>query len=104
MNKLVTIFFSTKKLGTDAEIDQILKELGKAFLGTEISETLKAHVLVEHIKHCLQFVNDDEEQAGESVHCAFNKYWERYQVYSIKRSSYSKRLKKAVLEFSSSHI
>ena len=53
------MFFSNE-LGTDAEIYQILKELGKVFLGTEISETLKAHVLLQRIRHCLQFLNIDE--------------------------------------------
>ena len=52
--------FFNNKFGIDVEIYQILKQLGKVFFGTEIFETSKAHVLLQRMKHCLQFLKIDE--------------------------------------------
>ena len=83
-----------------------MSKLRKAFISTEVSETLKIHVITRHIDHCLHFLCDDEglglwsEQAGESVHHEFLKFWRRYK----KNSTYLPSLKKAVVSFSSQHI
>ena len=74
-----------------------------------MTETLKFHVLFEHLKNCLYFLENNglelwSEQAGESVHREFLKTWNRYKIHSMNDPSYSKKLKKAVVEFSSLRI
>ena len=108
MDKIVNKCFSTRKF--DAEFEKSVNELKKVFLGTDVSETLKIHVILNHIKQCLILLGEKHglglwsEQPGESVHRVFYKYWEKYKINIIEDSSYPVRLKKAVVEFSSKHI
>lgn len=109
MDKVVSNCFSTRELGPD--LDKNLRELQKVIEGLdiEISKTLKIHVLVEHLKHCLHFLGKNglglwSEQAGESIHREFLKFWERYKINLLEDSTYPTRLRRAVVEFSSRHI
>ena len=84
-------------------------ELRKAFIAANVSETWKFHVATRHIEECLQFLSGDSlgvwsEQAGESIHREFIKFWDRYKVNCIEDINYPERFKKAVVEFSSEHI
>ena len=102
MDKLVNCCFTTKKIGSD--LNKIIKELRKAFLATEVTETLKIHVATRYIQQCLKFLPGDSlgvwsEQAGESIHREFIKFWDRYKINSIEDENYLKRLKKEVVEF-----
>ena len=75
-----------------------------------LSITLKIHVILEHIEDCINFFENNEglgvwsEQAGESVHPEFLKIWNRYKVNDISKQLYLDKLKKAVAQFSSTHI
>lgn len=108
MNKVVDSCFSNENF--DNDLDQNLLELSEAFKSTGVSKTLKIHVLLDHLKQCLEFLDNDDglglwsEQAGESVHSKFLKVWERFKMNSIEDPNYIKRLKKAVVAFSSGNI
>lgn len=107
MNKLVECCFSRGPVHSDVE--KRVSEVRKAFLATGVSETLKMHVLTRHLTDCLKFLSgfglgDWSEQAGESVHREFLKFWNRYKINIVKDSAYPDKLKKAVVAFSSQHI
>lgn len=93
LNKLVDASFKSKGLN-DTQQDH-LKELQR--------------VVFEHLDHGLHFLNGASlgmysEQAGESVHREFLKYWAKYQINVLEQENYCKQLKKAVVEFSSRHL
>lgn len=107
MNKIVDCCFTAKAVGPN--LDKLLKELSLAVKATQVSETLKIHVLLEHIKDCLQFLPGTglgawSEQSGEAVHKEFLHYWSRYKINSLKHTKYADHLKKAVVKFSAEHI
>ena len=107
MNKVVDDCFYTRRIGP--ELDKHIEELRKMFRGTEVSETLKIHVALHHIKHSLQFLGNSglglwSEQSGESIHREFLKYWNSYKMNIIDDPRYGTQLKKAVVEFSSRHL
>ena len=109
MDKIVKACFGVQR-DESADIDQLIKELEEAVLSTGVSITLKIHVILAHIKQSLQLFDNDiglglwSEQPGESIHHVFYKYWLKYKVNSMENPSYAKRLKSAVVEFSSMHI
>ena len=108
MDKIVQDCFSTAKVSEDLSSD--IKDLNRLFEGTEINETLKIHVILHHLEHCLSNISNGRglglvsEQAGESIHRVFLKNWNRYKIDLISDSSYPERLKKAVVEFSFRHL
>ncbi len=108
MDKLVKACFSTDKVSNT--VADIIKDLKRLYEGTELNETLKIHVVLHHIEHCLANLDDNRglgmvsEQAGESIHRVFLKYWNRYKINLLSDPSYPERLKKAVVEFSSRHL
>ena len=86
-----------------------MDELKRNYLATDVTHTLKVHVLLEHLYHGLHFLNGNSlgmwsEQAGESVHIEFLKYWSKYRINHLESENYIKQLKKAVIEFSSRHL
>lgn len=106
-NKLVDATFKSEHLHNDWQ--QYVNELKLIFPATGLSHTLKVHVLFEHLEHGLHFLNGDSlglwsEQAGESVHREFLKYWSKYQVNNLESENYCTQLKRAVVEFSSRHL
>lgn len=108
MNKVVQDCFSIKC--NEVDLDFHIKELRKSFEAIEsLTQTLKIHVTLKHLKHCLVSLEERglgfwSEQAGESVHHAFLQYWAKYKVNDMKDENYVVRLKRAVVEFSSRHI
>lgn len=113
-DKLVNNCFSTKKVNYDVLSSEI-SNVKKAYEATEMTETLKIHVLLDHLAQCLQFLGRSDglgiwsEQACESVHHAFLKTWNKYKVNSMvdaegSFATYAGRLMRAVVEFSSQHI
>lgn len=44
------------------------------------------------------------EQAGESIHREFLKFWEQYKINVLEDFTYAMRLKKAIIAFFSQHI
>lgn len=108
MDKLANACFSTKKVDSDCE--KLTKELEKSFKSTELSETLKVHVILKHLPQCLTYLDKNglglwSEQSGEAIHHVFaKKYWNRYKINFIEDDRYLSNLKKAVVEFSSQHI
>lgn len=106
-NKIVDATFKSGQL--DEKWRDYLNEFKRIYPSTGLSITLKVHVLLEHLGHGLHFLNGQSlglwsEQAGESVHREFLKYWEKYQVNNIASPNYYNQLKKAVVEFSSRHL
>lgn len=110
MDKLVSCCFSSRKVGPD--LDKCVGEVQKCFEALQdfnVSKTLKIHIILDHLKECLQFLEGEglgqwSEQAGESVHREFLTFWNRYRINVISDSRYAGRLKKAVVDFSSKHI
>ncbi|KAL7297470.1 hypothetical protein TKK_0009840 [Trichogramma kaykai] len=89
--------------------DVNLVALRKVIVSTGVSQTLKIHVLLDHLKDGLAFLKNDglglwSEQAGESVHREFLKYWERFKINAIDDKAFSSRLNRAVVTFSSQHM
>jgi len=108
MNCVVENCFSTKKVIKNLLKTQI-QTLKKAFTATELPQTLKIHIILNHIEDCLKFLAYDglgtwSEQAGESVHREFVKYWDKYKINSVDNTSFGKHLKKAVVDFSSTNL
>lgn len=107
MNKIVECSFSTQKVGP--ELGKNVEELNSVFKATGLTKTLKIHVTLEHLLQCIQFVNGNglgmwSEQAGESIHREFMKFWDKYKINALNSPQYLSRLKTAVVEFSSSHL
>ncbi|KAJ8679219.1 hypothetical protein QAD02_015006 [Eretmocerus hayati] len=107
MKKIVDCCFSEKR-GPDLE--KHINELSQALEYIDVSETLKIHVNLTHLIHCLHFLDEDDalglwsEQAGKSVQREFLKYWGRYKVDSVQNPAYAEKLKQAVIAFSSLHL
>lgn len=107
LDKLVDASFKAERL--DDTWKKHLDMLKRIFPATGLSHTLKVHVLFEHLGHGLHFLNGNShgkwsEQAGESIHREFLKYWSKYQVNDLKAENYCSQLKRAVVEFSSRHL
>lgn len=107
MNKVVECCFSVRSVASDVGVH--IKNLKKAIEATEVSQTLKLHVILKHTEQCLHYLKNKglgiwSEQAGESIHREFLNYWKKYKINIMDDPTYSIRLKKAVVEFSSSHI
>ena len=109
MNKIVHCCFTSNKVGPSLECH--LTEFENAMKSIEnISQTLKIHIVLEHVKQSLQFIDGNNglglwsEQSGESVHREFLSTWKRHSINVIKDESYLPRLLKAVTEFSSLKI
>ena len=71
-----------------------IADLRPLFESIKLSEILKVHVILEHIEHCLSFIENGlglgvvSEQAGESIHREFLKYWEWYKIKILSDASY----------------
>lgn len=73
--------------------------LRKAILSTGVSQTLKLHIILNHIEDSLQFLDDDglgtwSEQAGEAIHHEFLKYWNKNKINLIQNDRYAINLTK----------
>ena len=107
MDKIVNSCFPLKRLEAIENIRKLITESHKALLATRVSETLKIHVLLQHLYQCLEQIDLKQglglwsEQASESAHREFLKFWERRKVNLITHISYPQKLKEATLEFSS---
>ena len=108
MNKIVVSCFSTKQVDL-CDFDTNISELRNALKSTGVSQTVKIHVILDHLKQAIMLLNNNGlgvwyEQAGVSIHREFVKFWERFKINMIEDKSFPKRLKKAVATFSSQHI
>lgn len=109
MNKVVNCCFTSGKVGPN--LKDHMKSLRKAIDDLEsicnISDSLKLHILKEHVEDGLKFIPNGfglgylSEQAGESIHHAFLEIWGRYRINMIEAENYCDQLYKAVVEFSS---
>ena len=108
MDKVVHTCFATKRI--DSDFYRNINDLKKAVLGTEVSITLKIHVLLEHTIQCLHLLDNADglglwsEQAGESIHREFLTFWNKRKINMIDNPLYVIKLKETVIEFSSKHI
>ena len=75
-----------------------------------ITKPVKLHIL---LSHCDEFLNlyglgkglgFFSEQTGEAVHYKFETIFRKYKIKNIHSETYGQRLRKAVVEFSSTHI
>lgn len=107
LNKIVRDAFSYSKPSSD--LDKYIIDLRKCFQATGVTETLKIHVVLYHIKDAFPFLNNSRlglwsEQACESIDREFIKFWNKYIINIIEDVSYGVRFKRAVVYFSSSHL
>ena len=91
------------------DIDDNLLKLKTCIKDTGLSETLKLHCILHHIPHALHYLYGKglgiwSEQAGESIHRIFLKFWDKYKMNNMYDPAYEVRLKRAVVEFSSHHL
>ena len=92
------------------DLEKSIENLKKAFDATDVSESLKIHIILNHLLQCLSYLEDDEgfglwsEQPGESIHREFLFFRNRYKINFIDDASYGSRLLNAVVEFSSRHL
>ena len=107
MDNVVQSCFTTSLASPD--LGKHVTDLKNLFYATELSETLKLHVILHHLEDSVRCLNGEglglwSEQAGESIHRSFLTYWDRYKINLISDPSYGERLKLAVIEFSSKHV
>lgn len=108
LDKIVHDCFSNARLG--GELQKWICDLKKSLAATDVTETLKIHVCLKHLEQSLEFLEQEEgfgiwsEQAGESVHREFLKFWNRRKLNNITDPNYCVKLKEAVVDFSSKHI
>ncbi|KAJ8684503.1 hypothetical protein QAD02_020295 [Eretmocerus hayati] len=93
---------------TDLDLDECVDKLAQALISAQVSQTLKIHVILNYLEHCLHLLKSGlgtwSEQDGDSIHWEFLKHWNRYEVNSMQSPSYAEKLKEAVVEFSSQHL
>ena len=110
MDKVVSAAFSTRKVTED--ISCLVDNLGKAVLATDMSITLKMHVLLCHLVPTLKLNYFSQrgmgvctEQSGESIHSYFHSsFWKSLERSSMNHPQYTENLKKAVVECASKAI
>ncbi|CAH1109213.1 unnamed protein product [Psylliodes chrysocephalus] len=108
MDQLVENCFRVER--RPCNVEKLVGDFHKVVESTGVTITLKLHVILTHLKGSLEFLNANtglglwSEQAGESVHHEFLKYWDRYKINAIDAPSYGEKLRRAVAEFSSLHI
>ena len=83
--------------------------LKKIIEGIDVSLSLKLHVLFCHLEKSLDYLKGYglgvwSEQAGESIHREFFKFWNYYKINCMENVSYSTNLLRAVIAFSSRHL
>lgn len=71
MNRVVENCFSTRKISF--ELHKNIQDLRKSFYAFNVSETLKIHILINHVEKCLEYIDNVglgvwAEQAGESIY------------------------------------
>lgn len=54
MNKIVESCFSVNEVKPD--LDAQIHELKKCFEATELSKTLEMHIILQHLRHCLNYL------------------------------------------------
>ena len=107
-NKVVNDCFTSYEISSETRKD--ITNLRKDIQATGLSETLKLHTIMYHLEDCLDALPNNKglgfwsEQAGEAVHREFLKHWSKFKINLLTDKSYPKRLRKAVVEFSSMRI
>lgn len=106
MNKIVECCFSTSIVNND--LPKYIAELRVFYKALDMAQTLKIHIVLEHLVSGLKFLEGCgfgpwSEQAGETVHSEFEKYWEKYRINCPENSNYAEHIKLATVEFSSRH-
>ena len=110
MDKLVSACFSTNVV--EDNVDILIDDLKKAILTTNMTVTLKMHVLLCHLIPTLKLsyfsgrgLGVCTEQAGESIHSYFrDHFWKNHERTDINHPEYLPNLKKAVVECASKAI
>lgn len=108
MDKIVHSCFRVTRV--QSNLNQHIGDLRTALLAIHVSESLKIHIALKHIEESLEFLNEGEgfglwsEQAGESMHREFLKFWNRRKTNNLNDPGYLERFKAAVVDFSSKHI
>ena len=75
-----------------------------------ITKPLKLHILFNHVEEFILKYGSGKglgfysEQTGESIHQKFAQLFNKYKMKNIESEQYGPRLKKAVVEFSSTRI
>ena len=107
MDTIVNGYFS-RRTGHPEFLNKQIHILKNALIDTQVTITLKMHVLIVHIEQCLQFLEEGlgtwSEQEGESVHREFIRYRSKYKINMIENPRFSENLRRAVVEFASKNI
>ena len=110
MDKIVTNCFSSKVQVNKYELKKYFVHLENVFKATELSYTLKIHILLNHVLDTLLLLDNNDglglwsEQSIESVHREFLNYWSKYKINKLDNPRYGTHLVKCVIEFSSKHL
>ena len=85
-----------------------ISKFSQAFMELGISTTPKIHILIYHVPQFCKSKGEAlgiySEQASESVHSIFEKFWQRRKVTDFKNPNYSSALYDTIVEFNSFHI
>ena len=108
MNKILENCFSSSDGQNLRELETTVRYLGNVLKDTGVSESLKMHVILQHLLECVHYLKGGlglwSEQAGESVHREFLLVWNKYKLNSLSNPLYEHSLFKAVVEFSSNRL
>ena len=79
-----------------------------AYLELDIPITPKLHIIFDHITPFCESHGKSlgifSEQATESIHADFNKFWQKYKVTNIENESYRPALELAATAYNSKHL
>ena len=113
--KAITIFNNLRiqMFGTTLQQgwEKTMSEFNKAYQSIPgITKPLKIHILLSHCTDFLKLYGQGKglgffsEQTGEAVHQKFEPIFDKYKMKNIHSEQYGQRLRKAVVEFSSTHV
>lgn len=107
-NKLVESCFGSGKL--KGNVSDLLDQFIMAYRSTNLTVTLKAHIIFEHLLSNLANLGGygmglTSEQSGESIHHEFaSKFWAKYKIDLIENPRFGENWYSANLEFCSKHV
>ena len=91
--------------------EQSIKDFHKAYNEVpKITKPLKAHILFAHCEEYIKIYGRYKglgfysEQTGEAIHQKFETVFTKYKIKNINDNQFGERLRRAVVEFSSTYL
>ena len=104
-NNVVKACFSSS---LDENYKEIIGQFTRDYKSLNISITPKVHIIMDHIVPFIEEIEQPlgiySEQASESVHADFTKFWEKYKVKFIHNPSYNRQIYNACLAYNAKHL